>query len=304
MKKYLAMLLACAMIFAFAAGCAQQNPANSDEPTATNAPTDVEATPVQNTELVTDGNETVSDKDTINIAVDREPATLNPGGVSSNVNEKIMRNVLDTLLKFDENAIPQTNLATEWEAVDDLTWQFKLRDDVNFTNGEHFTAKDVVYSINRLANTTNNMFAEMLQSMWAEVGVTLVLQPTESGTLSTMLNAGDYEVGTAATDMKLCDAGEGLYAFFHSSSRGSSQDRTWLNDADVDAILDKIVTTLDAEERNKLVSEAEAMIHDLCPMIYICQPWRVYGARSDVRGLKVLPYDMEYYSKLYFVNED
>ena len=299
MKKYLAMLLACAMIFAFAAGCAQQNPANSDEPTATNAPTDVEATPVQNTELVTDGNETVSDKDTINIAVDREPATLNPGGVSSNVNEIIMRNVLDTLLKFDENAIPQANLATEWEAVDDLTWQFKLRDDVNFTNGEHFTAKDVVY-----ANTTNNMFAEMLQSMWAEVGVTLVLQPTESGTLSTMLNAGEYEVGTAATDMKLCDAGEGLYAFFHSSSRGSSQDRTWLNDADVDAILDKIVTTLDAEERNKLVSEAEAMIHDLCPMIYICHPWRVYGVRSDVRGLKVLPYDMEYYSELYFVNED
>ena len=120
MKKYLAMLLACAMIFAFAAGCAQQNPTNSDEPTATNAPTDVEATPVQNTELVTDGNETVSDKDTINIAVDREPATLNPGGVSSNVNEIIMRNVLDTLLKFDENAIPQANLATEWEAIDDL----------------------------------------------------------------------------------------------------------------------------------------------------------------------------------------
>lgn len=304
MKKYLAMLLACAMIFAFAAGCAQQNPANSDEPTATNAPTGVEATPVQNTELVIDGNETVSDKDTINIAVDREPATLNPGGVSSNVNEIIMRNVLDTLLKFDENAIPQANLATEWEAIDDLTWQFKLRDDVNFTNGEHFTAKDVVYSINRLANTTNNMFAEMLQSMWAEVGVTLVLQPTESGTLSTMLNAGEYEVGVALTDMKLCDAGEGLYAFFHSSSRGSSQDRTWLNDADVDAILDKIVTTLDAEERNKLVSEAEAMIHDLCPMIYICHPWPVYGVRSNVRGLKVLPYDMEYYSELYFVNED
>lgn len=127
MKKYLAMLLACAMIFAFAAGCAQQNPANSDEPTATNAPTGVEATPVQNTELVTDGNETVSDKDTINIAVDREPATLNPGGVSSNVNEIIMRNVLDTLLKFDENAIPQANLATEWEAIDDLTWQFAAR---------------------------------------------------------------------------------------------------------------------------------------------------------------------------------
>lgn len=155
-----------------------------------------------------------------------------------------------------------------------------------------------------LANTTNNMFAEMLQAMWAEVGVTLVLEPTESGTLSTMLNAGDYQVGTAATDMKMCDAGEGLYSFFHSSSRGSSTDRTWLNDPEVDAILDEIATTLDAEKRNELVYEAQAIIHDLCPMIYICHPWRVYGVRSDVRGLTVLPYDMENYSNLYFVNED
>lgn len=110
MKKYLAMLLACAMIFAFATGCAQQNPANSDEPTATNAPTDVEATPVQNTELVTDGNETVSDKDTINIAVDREPATLNPGGVSSNVNEIIMRNVLELCSGLTRTPSPRLTL--------------------------------------------------------------------------------------------------------------------------------------------------------------------------------------------------
>ena len=46
------------------------------------------------------------------------------------------------------------------------------------------------------------------------------------------------------------------------------------------------------------------MIHELCHLIYICQPWPVYGVRSNVRGLKVLPYDMEYYSELYFVNED
>lgn len=543
MKKYLAMILVFAMTFAMVTGCSnpgETTPTNAPAPTDPAAP---EETPAANTELTPTGEETVSDKDTINIAVDREPATLNPGGVMSNVSEIVMMNTMDTLLKFDKTATPQPNLATEWEALDDTTWQFKLREDVYFTNGEHFTAKDVVYSFNRLAttttgpsalthidltgleavddytvkikttepyafleaqlcqavmsivnekaitdmgeeahgrapvgtgafkvgnwvagesitlerndtywgeaaplknivlkimtegtsrtmnletgdidlncrlqvtdidrvdesedtyvlagpqntlryiclntsveplnnvnvrkalyhatdteliretiygvkssekatgpvpptfpgknndlpeytydpekakellaaegfengfevsfiylaNTTNNMFAEMLQAMWAEVGVTLVLQPTESGTLSTMLNAGDYQVGTAATDMKMCDAGEGLYSFFHSSSRGSSTDRTWLNDPEVDAILDKIVTTLDAEERNALVYEAQALIHDLCPMIYICHPWRVYGVRSDVRGLSVLPYDMEDYSKLYFVNED
>lgn len=547
MKKYLAMFLVLAMAFAMVAGCADtaDEPQQSEQDApASEAPEAPQETPVAQTQLEpTTEEETVSEKDTINIAVDREPATLNPGGVMSNVSEIIMMNTLDTLLKFDETAMPQPNLATEWKAIDDLNWEFKLRDDVYFTNGEHLTAKDVVYSLNRLAttttgasalnhidlsgvtavddytvnikttapyafleaqmcqavmcivnekaitemgedahgrapvgtgaymvsdwvagesitlsrnenywgeaaplktvvlkimtegtsrtmnletgdidlncrlqttdidridaseetyvlagpqntlryiclntsveplnnvdvrkalfhatdteiiretiygvkssqpstgpvpptfqgknndlvpyeynpekakellkaagfengfevsfiylaNTTNNMFAEMLQAMWAEVGVTLVLEPTESGTLSTMLNSGDYQVGTAATDMKMCDAGEGLYSFFHSSSRGSSTDRTWLNDPDVDAILDEIVTTLDADKRAELVYEAQAMIHDLCPMIYICHPWRVYGVQSDVRGLTVLPYDMENYSNLYFVNEE
>ena len=59
--------------------------------------------------------------------MDREPATLNPGGVMSNVSEIVMMNTMDTLLKFDKTATPQPNLATEWEALDDTTWQFKLR---------------------------------------------------------------------------------------------------------------------------------------------------------------------------------
>lgn len=154
MKKYLAMILVFAMTFAMVTGCS--NPGETT-PTDAPAPTDPaapEETPSANTELTPTGEETVSDKDTINIAVDREPATLNPGGVMSNVSEIVMMNTMDTLLKFDKTATPQPNLATEWEALDDTTWQFKLREDVYFTNGEHFTAKDVVYSFNRLATTT------------------------------------------------------------------------------------------------------------------------------------------------------
>ena len=154
MKKYLAMILVFAMTFAMVTGCS--NPGETT-PTDAPAPTDPaapEETPAANTELTPTGEETVSDKDTINIAVDREPATLNPGGVMSNVSEIVMMNTMDTLLKFDKTATPQPNLATEWEALDDTTWQFKLREDVYFTNGEHFTAKDVVYSFNRLATTT------------------------------------------------------------------------------------------------------------------------------------------------------
>ena len=34
-----------------------------------------------------------------------------------------------------------------------------------------------------LANSQNNMLAEMLQSMWEQVGVKLILKPTESAAL-------------------------------------------------------------------------------------------------------------------------
>lgn len=105
MKKYLAMLLVLAMALSLFAAC---TPGNAD-PTADPAadPTaSPEGTPVANTELTPTEDETISDKDTINIAVDREPATLNPGGVMSNVSEIVMMNTMDTLLKFDESATP------------------------------------------------------------------------------------------------------------------------------------------------------------------------------------------------------
>lgn len=42
----------------------------------------------------------------------------------------------------------EPELATEW-SLDGLTYTFKLREDVDFHNGEHFTADDVIYTFNR-----------------------------------------------------------------------------------------------------------------------------------------------------------
>ena len=43
-------------------------------------------------------------------------------------------------------------LATSWELVDDLTWEFKLRDDVYFHDGHQLTAEDVKASFDRMAS--------------------------------------------------------------------------------------------------------------------------------------------------------
>lgn len=48
-------------------------------------------------------------------------------------------------------------LAIEWENIDPLTWQFKLRPNVHWSNGEPFTAEDVVYSIDRIRNVPGSV---------------------------------------------------------------------------------------------------------------------------------------------------
>ncbi|MEO0359961.1 MAG: ABC transporter substrate-binding protein [Pseudomonadota bacterium] len=48
-------------------------------------------------------------------------------------------------------------LATSWEALDDTTWQFKLREGVTFHNGEAFDADDVVFTLNWISNPENGV---------------------------------------------------------------------------------------------------------------------------------------------------
>ena len=48
----------------------------------------------------------------------------------------------------DSQMIP--GLATSWKTIDDKTWEFKLRKGVKFHDGSELTADDVVFSINRV----------------------------------------------------------------------------------------------------------------------------------------------------------
>ncbi len=54
-------------------------------------------------------------------------------------------------IDFDGNLVP--NLATSWKMLDDTTWEFQIRDDVSFQDGEALTAASVVKSLQYVANS-------------------------------------------------------------------------------------------------------------------------------------------------------
>ncbi|MGI6636547.1 MAG: ABC transporter substrate-binding protein [Christensenellales bacterium] len=151
-----------------------------------------------------------------------------------------------------------------------------------------------------LANSTNNMLAAMLQQMWGEVGVTLVLKPTESGALSTALNKGEHEICSAGTTFAMGEAGVGLYNFFNTKTQFSSGNRTNLSVPEIDMILDLIQVTTDQVEREKLVYDVQAMVHEEAPMIYLAYQYSIMGATAKMKGFELTPTSMYDFTTIYF----
>jgi len=58
-------------------------------------------------------------------------------------------------LTFDLSEF-RASLATDWEQVDDETYEFTLREGVQFQSGSELTAEDVVFSVERMRGTAND----------------------------------------------------------------------------------------------------------------------------------------------------
>lgn len=79
--------------------------------------------------------------------------------------------LFDGLVKFDAEGIPQADLAESWGVSrDGTTYNFSLRTDVYWHDGEPFTSNDVMYTIG-LLQSSHGLVPQDLQNFWAEVQV-------------------------------------------------------------------------------------------------------------------------------------
>lgn len=79
--------------------------------------------------------------------------------------------IFNSLVKFDSRGIPQSDLAESWGVSKDGTvYNFSLRTDVYWHDGEPFNSQDVLYTIG-LLQSQHNLIPEDLRNFWAEVEV-------------------------------------------------------------------------------------------------------------------------------------
>ncbi len=111
-----------------------------------------------------------ADQDLI-IATLSDAVSLDPHGSNDVPSAKVCYNIYESLVVFDEDSVLQPLLATEWEAVDELTWEFKLREGVLFHDGSELTAEAVKASFDRLLDPEIASPRLFLFSMLEEVVV-------------------------------------------------------------------------------------------------------------------------------------
>jgi peptide/nickel transport system substrate-binding protein len=156
MKKFSALTILTLIVLVSLVACGP-TPAPPEAPTQapappTEAPTQAPAPPTEAPTLPP-APAAAGPTGEIVIVIGGDPSTLDPQ-VADDGNERAVNdNIYETLIARDPKTMELVpGLAESWDQVDDVTWELKLRQGIQFHNGEPFNAEAAAFSINRVVN--------------------------------------------------------------------------------------------------------------------------------------------------------
>ena len=79
-----------------------------------------------------------------------DPPSMDPHMSTDQQTSVMTTHIYDTLVKHDKDLVIQPSLAESWKAVDDVTWEFKLRQGIKFSDGSGFNAEVVKANLDRM----------------------------------------------------------------------------------------------------------------------------------------------------------
>lgn len=105
------------------------------------------------------------------MAMMSDVVTLDPHDSNDASSGQVRINIYERLINTDVEMNLEPGLATEWEAVDETTWNFKLREGTTFHSGADFTAEDVKATFDRVLDPAVGSTVSFLYEMIEEVEV-------------------------------------------------------------------------------------------------------------------------------------
>lgn len=171
MKRFVAILMAAAMLLTVLAGCS-----GSTKPADTTPAAD-SSTAAAETESA------APSASAITVVLSDVGNNMDPSVANAINTFTIMSHVYDNLLNCNLDFSLQPGVIASWEQPDELTYELTVGDGFMFQNGEPLEVEDVVYSLTRLENVSQaaDLYAQ-IDSVSAEGNVvTIVLKEANSG---------------------------------------------------------------------------------------------------------------------------
>ena len=134
---------------------------------------------------------------------------------------------------------------------------------------------------------------QILQQMLSQVGVTLELQPTERGALVERIfkpfEETDLEASLVGASTTTADADRAFRASFTTSAwPPDSNNWSFYSNEEVDALVDEASQIGDQDRRAELYAQAQAIVWEEAPWIFLYSPNNIAGRVSNLEGVYYL----------------
>ncbi|RWX76964.1 ABC transporter substrate-binding protein [Neorhizobium lilium] len=133
--------------------------------------------------------------------------------------------------------------------------------------------------------------ALMLQANLEQIGITLDIKPEPWNRIVEL--SAKPETTPASTQVNVSPSYPSpdsmFYNQYHSKAAGTWWSMEWLQNPEVDALIDKARSETDVAKQNATYKELQAKIADLQPDVWAVAPNRRYGANKCLQGYSFIP---------------
>ncbi|QTF07846.1 glycosyl transferase [Brenneria izadpanahii] len=139
--------------------------------------------------------------------------------------------------------------------------------------------------------------AQVLQSMWGQIGVKVNVKQMESGVWAKAAFADREEKKAQGVSSVLASWSSGSYGadlqlrpLYHSQSFApAGANLGFFNDKKTDELIDQAASTLDEAQRNALYVQAQKQISIQAPQVLLFYQDDLYATRKNISGVSMMP---------------
>jgi ABC-type transport system substrate-binding protein len=171
----------------------------------------------------------------------------------------------------------------------------ELLTEAGYDEGNPLTFTFMAYTIPRGYNPVGDRLATAIQEYWSDVGVQTEIQTAEWTQYRDDRRAHKYQCSLAGWQGDNGDPDNFLYTFFSSASIGAENYSRYEN-PEVDDLLNQAKEVSDQEERKALYQEAEQLIVDDAPWVFLGYQKHQVVTRANITDFQLQPTYIYYMS--------